>query len=150
VTPLGSFEDWSIWVREAIIWASDYGDPCETIEGVRERDPKRDALVAILTQWKLHIGIDIKVTTDQVVTKADELRSPAQIYNSQGKIPTVRATDKSFYDALLLVADNRRGIVDNKRLSTWIRKNLKRVVDGCRLMEDGNKAGYSFWTLVKN
>jgi hypothetical protein len=37
--PLGSFTDWSRWVRDALIWMGE-ADPCDTMEGMRGADPK--------------------------------------------------------------------------------------------------------------
>jgi putative DNA primase/helicase len=45
--PLGSFEDWSSWVRGALLWLG-HADPVDTIEESREMDPKLDAAKADL------------------------------------------------------------------------------------------------------
>jgi putative DNA primase/helicase len=47
---LGSFEQWSDWIRGAIIWLG-LADPCETMERVRRDDPKRHELRGILVRW---------------------------------------------------------------------------------------------------
>jgi hypothetical protein len=54
--PLGSFTDWSRWVRDALIWLGE-ADPCETMEGMRGADPKLEALTTVLEQWREVIGM---------------------------------------------------------------------------------------------
>src|SRR5207248_1842816 len=53
-SPLGSFEDWSKWVRDLLIWLG-RADPVEAMDEVRRDDPKLMALVAVLEQWKLEL-----------------------------------------------------------------------------------------------
>ncbi|MGE0759584.1 MAG: hypothetical protein AB7O38_21380, partial [Pirellulaceae bacterium] len=52
---LGSFEDWSSWVRSALMWL-DQPDPVITMGEVRRQDPERDAVVAVMTQWGSIVG----------------------------------------------------------------------------------------------
>lgn len=54
--PLGSFTDWSRWVRDALIWLGE-ADPCDTMEGIRGADPKLEALTTVLEQWREVIGL---------------------------------------------------------------------------------------------
>src|SRR4030095_1424797 len=49
--PIGSFEDWSKTVREALVWMCD-ADPAETREALRAGDPKKEALVEVLSLWE--------------------------------------------------------------------------------------------------
>lgn len=55
--PLGSFEEWSHLVRDALIWLGE-PDPLGTMARVREEDPKRETLAAILQQWHANVGTD--------------------------------------------------------------------------------------------
>lgn len=50
VTPLGSFEEWSRLVRNAVIWATDL-DPCSTQEELRAADPESAGRVALIEGW---------------------------------------------------------------------------------------------------
>lgn len=47
--PLGSFEIWSRWVRDALIWLGE-PDPCATMERARAEGPRRQELAAVLTR----------------------------------------------------------------------------------------------------
>jgi hypothetical protein len=57
-TPLGSFEDWSQRIRGALLWLG-CADPCDTITKVRSSDPEREALVAVIEQWRIHLGVGL-------------------------------------------------------------------------------------------
>ncbi|MBM3083299.1 PriCT-2 domain-containing protein [Chelatococcus daeguensis] len=70
--PLGSFTDWSRWVRDALIWLGE-ADPCDTMEGMRGADPKLEALTTVLEQWREAIGMD-RVTVREVIERATEQR----------------------------------------------------------------------------
>src|SRR4051794_18002718 len=48
--PLGSYEEWSRLVRDALIWLGQ-PDPVATMEKVRNEDPKLQTLGEVLNQW---------------------------------------------------------------------------------------------------
>jgi hypothetical protein len=51
VTSLGSFEQWSDLVRQALIWAGE-ADPCEGRKGIEaESDPQYERLAVLLEAW---------------------------------------------------------------------------------------------------
>jgi putative DNA primase/helicase len=47
VEPLGSFEQWSMRIRNALLWL-DQTDPCNSLETVRAIDPRREQLNTVL------------------------------------------------------------------------------------------------------
>jgi hypothetical protein len=51
--PLGSFEDWSTWIRDALIWLGQ-PDPCATMEKIKAASSRR--LVFILVRLLLLLG----------------------------------------------------------------------------------------------
>jgi hypothetical protein len=61
VSPFGSFDHWSRRIREALIWLGQ-DDPCSTATKVRAADPMREALLAVVAQWKQHLGIQSAYT----------------------------------------------------------------------------------------
>jgi hypothetical protein len=69
VTPMGSFEEWSYRVRQPLLWL-DRDDPCDSIATVRENDPSRDALLAVLLEWKRALGIRNSHTVQQIIARA--------------------------------------------------------------------------------
>ena len=70
--PLGSFTDWSRWVRDALIWLGE-ADPCDTMEELRGADPKLEALTSVLEGWREVIGLQPANVRD-VIERATEQR----------------------------------------------------------------------------
>jgi hypothetical protein len=140
--PIGSFEMWSSWVRDALIWAGCKGDPCATIAKVQAENPKRNELEPVLAQWMKHIGKGSVVTTEQVATKAEEVA---------GMIPTNPPTlvhDGEFYNSLLMATKERGGKVSRGKLTRWLDRNKSKVIGGQRIIKEDTKMhGYWQWRL---
>ena len=69
VSPFGSFECWSRRVRQALVWL-DRADPCETGAKVREDDPNRTGLLAVLAQWREAVGVNAVRTVREIINVA--------------------------------------------------------------------------------
>jgi hypothetical protein len=123
----GSFEEWSRRIREPLVWLG-HVDPCETITKVRENDPTRIALNAVLVQWKENLGFTPH-TVQQVIGRA--------------------LTVSDFQAALVAVAGSHTGImVVSDRLGRWLKKVEGRIMNGLMLTCSGLKDGYPLWQLV--
>jgi putative DNA primase/helicase len=123
----GSFEEWSRRIREPLVWLG-HADPCETITKVRENDPTRIALNAVLVQWKENLGFTPH-TVQQVIGRA--------------------LTVSDFQAARIAVAGSRTGItVVGDRLGRWLKKVEGQVMNGLMLTRSGLKDGYPLWQLV--
>lgn len=74
-TPLGSFEQWSEWVRDALVWLWPNADPVATMDRLRESDPKLNALRTIVGLWRAHLGIGIghAYTAQEIAVKAGSI-----------------------------------------------------------------------------
>lgn len=134
--PLGSFTDWSRWVRDALIWLGE-ADPCETMEGMRGADPKLEALTTVLEQWREVIGMD-RVSVREIIERATEQRQ--QLYGRSEFI------HPEFREALLRVA-GEGGAINGGRLGKWIGGQQNRIVNGLRLVSAGVSAGRARWQL---
>jgi hypothetical protein len=129
LSPFGSFEEWSHRIREALIWLGKV-DPCETLAEVRNSDPHRDALIAVIMQWREHLGVDVKHTVQEVIGLA--VNTP------------------SFYTALMGVAASRNGhMVSNPNLGRWLKRVQGKIVNGVTLLQDGSIHGYPLWKLAR-
>jgi hypothetical protein len=138
VTPFGSFECWSRRIREVLIWLGQE-DPCNTVTKVRAADPAREALLAVVTQWKQHLGVQLAYTAQEVINRA--------------------TVDNDFHVALLNVAVGKSGgnVVSNKRLGWWLKNVEGKVVsvidDQIRtdlvVRKEGITAGYPKWRLYE-
>jgi len=136
-TPLGSFTDWSRWVRDALIWLGE-ADPCQTMEGMRSADPKLGALNTVMEQWHEVIGED-RVTVRQIIDRATEQRP--QMYGRSEFI------HPEFREALLSIA-GEGGAINGGRLGKWIGANQNRIAAGMKLVAAGLSAGRARWQLV--
>jgi hypothetical protein len=122
---LGSFTEWSDWVREALIWLGE-PDPCLTMELTRQQDPRRNALAAVLHQWRAAVG-DSEVSVKRLIEIAIERESlPPGNFNTPGlKYPDLR-------EALLVVAGDK-GNVNSARLGQWLSRRKGQVIERLRI-----------------
>ncbi|SLN77933.1 PriCT-2 domain-containing protein [Roseisalinus antarcticus] len=134
--PLGSFTDWSRWIRDALIWLGE-ADPCNTMEELRGADPKLEALTSVLAGWREVIGMD-RVSVRDVIECATDQRP--QLY---GRTEFVHP---EFREALLRVA-GEGGVINGRRLGRWIGAHQNRFVSGLRLIFAGVSAGHARWQL---
>jgi hypothetical protein len=145
IEPMGSFEEWSHRIRCPLLWL-DRADPCESIKTVRENDPLRSLLNAVLIQWEIALGIVDPFTVQQVIDKATKLAT-GQV--GVGTTPAI-AADKDFYHALTAVAAAPQGSgVSNERLGRWLHKNNGKIVGRLKLARVGNSKGYPLWQVIK-
>ena len=127
IDPLGGFEVWSRRVREPLIWLGE-ADPCDTVDKVRANDPMRDELGTVLLQWKEHLKVNSVHTVQEVIERAVN-------------VPT-------FYTALMNVAASKNGgTVSNDRLGRWLKRIQGKIINGLKLMQEGNAHGYPLWML---
>jgi len=110
---LGSFEAWSRWIRDTLIWLGE-ADPCETMERVRTADPKLAALANILHQWDRVIS-DQRVSVSEIIDAATLARDGFELPGRNFLNPELR-------EALLLVAGDA-GAINSKRLGRWLSSN---------------------------
>ena len=100
--PLGSFEAWSSWVRGALLWLG-FADPVESTDAVREADPHRSDLLAVVEQWNQVFGNE-RVSSQQIIAAA--------------------GFSSDFREALLAVA-GAGGHVNTRRLGYWLRQRYR-------------------------
>jgi len=136
-TPLGSFTEWSRWVRDALIWLGE-ADPCKTMEDMRGADPKLESLNTVLEQWHEVIGDD-RVTVREIIDRAT--RQNQQLY---GRAEFVHP---EFREALLAIAGDG-GAINGRRLGKWIAANQNRIASGRKLVSATLSAGLARWHLV--
>ena len=138
VSPLGSFADWSNWVRSALIWLG-CDDPCDTMEKVRKADPALAQIKAVMAQWTKVIG-QKRVTTGDLNTQAEEMVEVSP--GSSSKKPK----HPEFRDALLAVAGEGARI-NGRKLGKWLSKYEDRVVNGHKFLSPSTRGGQSVWVL---
>jgi hypothetical protein len=165
---LGSFEDWSRTVRDALVWLGE-ADPCGSMEYVRSQDPKLDALSAVLTHWRAVIGT-ARVSVRDVIGHATHTGTDidddtgadddTEAHDDTGADDDTEAHDDigavswgrrfrhpEFREALLTVA-GEGGAINSRRLGKWLAANRDRIVAGGRIAQAGLIAGTMTWQLV--
>jgi hypothetical protein len=140
--PLGSFEEWSSWIRNALLWL-DQADPVETMKEAREADPRLEELHAVLTNWAAILG-DEKVTVRDVIDRATLQRSSGS-FGAIGPHRTEYA-HADFREALLAVA-GQGGAINGKSLGKWLAANQGRIVDGLCIERGRLRSGILRWRL---
>jgi putative DNA primase/helicase len=140
---LGSFEEWSDLVRDALIWLGE-PDPCLTMERIRKQDPKRNALAAVLHQWR-DVMVDSEDTAKGVVDVATEK------YGGGGVLAETVFRYPDFRDALMAVAGDKGAFINTTKLGHWLSRHKDRVLDGLRIEQGISNAqgGIVRWKVVK-
>lgn len=132
---LASFEDWSRLVRSALVWLGKK-DPVETMKRAREDDPVAGMLKNLLISWHKATGSD-KHTSGAICELAGH-----QIHGG-----FVNATLR---EALLEVAEDKRGGLNSKKLGHYLGRYNNRVIAGLKLQaSDDGGANQKLWRVVK-
>ena len=135
ITPLGSFEDWSRRVREALVWLR-RPDPCETMAFIRRADPVTTLLAALFAAWRSSIGVGKAITVQGLVEMADRVT------------PDGGACYPDLRDALVAIAGEGRGSEINARgLGKWLSKYEDRVTDGVKITRRAVTTATVQWVL---
>jgi hypothetical protein len=124
VAPVGSFPDWSKWVRDPLIWLG-RADPVEGLGEARRDDPVLAALTAIVEQWNLALHND-RVSASQIVGAA--------------------GSHADFREALMSVA-GERGEISTRRFGQYLGKVKGRTVNGRRIIPAETLHGVARWQL---
>ena len=126
IAPFGSFEHWSHWCREPLIWL-DRPDPLEASTSLREQDPDLVAQRQLFAAWW-------QIFESRPVIAAEVIRAAE--------------TDSDLRGALDTVCAER---IAPRRLSTWLRRHRDRVLDAMRLesAEADSKTKIARWRLVR-
>jgi putative DNA primase/helicase len=136
--PLGSFEGWSRWVRDALLWLGK-PDPVETMEQIRKADPKLEKLTAVLAQWHEVIGPGQTLKVRDIIEQAT--RSTTDAFGRS------IFTAPDFREALLAVA-GVGGAVNGQKLGHWLTAHKDRIAGGLRIIQGGESRGSSDWRLA--
>jgi putative DNA primase/helicase len=140
--PLGSFEQWSRTVRDALVW---YGEPAPVLsmEETRAEDPERMKTATLMREWWKVIKDD-KVRVKQVLDVAFKLKEG----NEGTGFHERELRNLDFKEALVAVADNGVGRVDKQDLANWLGKHKNRIIDGFKIVSAGKLDGYPRWQVI--
>jgi len=125
----GGFEEWSNWVRGAIVWLG-LADPAAGRSKIEEVDPVRTGLRDLYEAWADTLGTD-PVTARQVIKAAEDPEA------------------EELQTAVSEVACNRQGKMSSRALGKFLSSNEKRIEDGMRIERSGKRQGAVLWKLVQ-
>ena len=153
--PLGSYGDWSRWVRDALLWLGQ-ADPVATIDLSKSLDPVTERMATLFHHWVEIIGEGERVTVKDAIAKAEAAEHGSD--NGALSDPDPFNATSSGRSALLdefnaVAAPLVRGAgprVDPRRLGKWLGKHKDRVIGGLRMVLVPEKRdGNSQWCLQK-
>jgi hypothetical protein len=110
--PFGSFEAWSKWVRQPLVWAGS-ADPVKALEKTRGSDEERGSLCSVLAE--LYAVFNVKPFRAKLVIKAAEDN------------PDLQTTLMS------IVANKDRTAISPERLGRYLKNNAGRTVGEYKL-----------------
>ena len=143
-TPFGGFEDWSNWIRAALIWL-DQADPCDTMVAARKSDPTLAVLHSVMGQWEVMMRLNCAVTVSELVAKAEQRTGGAEGSDRMPLYP-------EFLSALRTAAGGGVGGINSTRLGKWLSSIQGRVLgsgDKARMLEKaGERNNVALWRLV--
>jgi hypothetical protein len=128
VVDLGSFEEWSRFIRDALVWLGE-ADPVTSMDEIRESDPGRATLDAMMQAWAA-LG-----------APGDGRKSASQLIEFAQSHPEWRG-------ALQIIAARGKDTLCPIRLGHWLTRNKSRVVNGRRIEKCGASNGVSVYQLV--
>jgi len=131
----GRFEEWSDWVRSAIVWVG-MEDPCTTRKEIESADPERVALRNLLEAW-FAVFDDFSIKTKDLIKKAN--------FSSEDGDERIEALK----DALLSIAPDRCSEINERSLGKKLSQFKGRVENGLRLDSVGLSHQASLWRVKR-
>jgi hypothetical protein len=148
--PLGSFERWSRWVREALVWLGE-ADPVDTMESVRVVDTAMMKRRQLMKAWPFATETSVAA----VIARAQGQLLPTGVGPATRETLTVNAglAHPDLHAAVMAVAMGKDGGINGERLGWWLRHNKDQVVhvEGrgrCRFEQVGESRMGLTWLLV--
>ena len=152
--PLGSYGDWSRWVRDALLWLG-RADPVATIDLSKSLDPVTERMATLFHHWVEIIGEGVRTTVKDAIDAAEKAAyGNAAFHSGVPDASNEVAQGPGLLDAFNAVAAPfAKGAgerVDPRRLGKWLGKHKDRVVGGLRMVLVPEKRdGNSQWCLQK-
>lgn len=133
--PLGSYENWSQIVRNALIWLGE-DDPCKTMDDMQCKDPEIEIFENISETCYITFQ-DRSLTANEIVSIAEEL--------------FIEKNDTHLFNALQNICGNtNNNRLNSIKLGKWIKFNLGRIVNNYKWTDDGyNRYKTKIWKLIK-
>lgn len=128
---LATFSEWSLWVRQALIWLG-LPDPAARAFEQVQHDPERDLLGQVLSSLHRAFGSD-----------------PFRVRSAVGKAEGANggAPDVDLNDALDAIPRMGPGL-NPRSIGRWLSRHADQIVDGRALRRDGGNRSVEQWRVV--
>jgi len=136
LAPLGSFDEWSAWVRAALVWL-DEPDPCLTMAAARDTDPDLKRLRNLLGAWS------------ELFPGAAIIKRAIQEAREHTKDRQLRESRAALMEAFGEIAGERGGEINARALGKWITRHKGRIVDALCFEEDGISHHATLWKVTR-
>ncbi len=134
IKPFGRFEEWSNWVRSAVIWIK-LPDPCESRKDIEDEDPIRHILAALLSSWHEIFGEE-SIKLKQIVLTVSDPNTKNESY-------------ETLKEAILELIPNSKGNINQRALAKKLLHYKNRIENGYRIEQVGKNQGTSLWCVKK-
>ena len=124
--PMGSYEQWSKWVRGALVWAG-YADPYNTRSRILESDPVINNIRNLFHAWYEHFAY-FEVSVHDLIEAAQNNDAMDEVLQS--------------------IASSKTGI-NTRTLGRWLVRHQDQIVDNLRLVKAETKRRITRWKIVK-
>lgn len=126
--PLGSYEEWSSFCRQPLLWLG-INDPADSIFEAMMEDPERDILLRFLDAWMHTFG-----------------KTSAMVRDAVRRIATNGDKDTDLRDVMEEIA-GERGVINSRKVGWWMRRHVGRIVDGRRIVRAAGNASSERWRV---
>jgi hypothetical protein len=142
VNPLGSFEEWSTLVRQALIWTGE-DDPCEGRQKIEaESDPEYEALNSLLMAWS-----DRFRSESRTVKRAIEDLDAYTVYDKEAGREVVDPKWRDIHSALAGL--DKQGRINARSIGNALSRWKGRVIGGKCFVTDikPDRTGAKLWCV---
>ena len=140
IVPFGSFEEWSDFVRSAIVWL-DQEDPCKSRKEIENADPIRVTLGCLLSSWYAVYGDFSRRIRDVLIDVEDKDK---KITDEMKKLNL-----NALHEALMEIAPDNKGGINSKSLGKKLSSFKGRIENGFRLENAGIYQGAETWRVIR-
>lgn len=130
IPPYGSFEDWSDWVRSALVWLG-CEDPNITRKKIEQNDPVKMNLGRILSLWEEIYGTDVAMKTSEIVRDCNKA-----VENDRHDSPKYELAQ-----AFLEVTRAKGKQLDAATVGRWFRNNKDKIHGGYKIIKSPDSPG---------
>lgn len=136
VEKIGSYGQWSKFVREPLMWLGE-ADPTKSMEQAFANDPAKEAAERLIEQWKEVLGTEEAFKVNEIIDKAKE-NDPNPTFGT-GVSEFLRKYP-DFFEVLLERAGDR-GQIDPRKMAYWLRALNGQIYNGFKVIMVSGPAG---------